>query len=466
MYLQRYYLDCLSHASYMVADERTGEAAVIDPQRDIKIYLDDAKEHGYQIKHVILTHFHADFVAGHIELRDRVGAKIYLGKRAEAEFDFQSLGDGDAIEMGDVRLVALETPGHTPEGLTILAYDTAKDPDHPYAAFTGDTLFIGDVGRPDLLASIGVTAEELASMLYDSLHDKIMKLPDATLVYPAHGAGSMCGKSLSNEAVSTIGDQRKYNYALQPMSKAEFMDLVSEDQPEAPGYFVHDAILNRQERASLDEAMEENLRKLSLEDFLAAQSNGAQVVDTREPIDFAGAHLKGAINVGIDGKYATWAGTVLNKESPILVIADEERVSESVMRLGRIGFDHVDGVLAGGMDALKGRSDLLETTNRVTAAAVSELDDVQILDVRSPKEWESGHLEGSINLPLNQLQRRLEEVPQAGNLVVHCQGGYRSSIAASILQKHGLANVWDLVGGFKAWVQSGNKVVEAAGSEA
>lgn len=461
MYLQRYYLDCLSHASYMIADERTKEAAVIDPQRDIDIYLEDAKSHGFEIKHVILTHFHADFVAGHIELRDRVGARIYLGVRAEAEFEFQRLGDGDAVEFGDVRLEALETPGHTPEGITILAFDKAKDAEQPYAAFTGDTLFIGDVGRPDLLASIGVTADELAEMLYDSLNNKLLKLPDETLVYPAHGAGSMCGKTLSDEAVSTIGEQRKYNYALQPMSKEEFKKLVEVDQPEAPGYFVHDAILNRQERASLEETLAGSLTGLGLEEVLARQKAGAQIVDTRDPAEFAGAHLRGAINIGIDGKYATWAGTMLKKDAPIIVIADEERVAESIMRLGRIGFDHVDGYLKDGMDALRDRNDLIETTTRIAAAAVADLDEPKtILDVRSANEWEQGHIEGSLNIPLIHLEDRAHDVPTDGNIVVHCQGGYRSSIAASVLQKHGRENVFDLIGGYKAWVQSGLPTVE------
>jgi glyoxylase-like metal-dependent hydrolase (beta-lactamase superfamily II)/rhodanese-related sulfurtransferase len=455
MFFQRFYLDCLSHASYMVADESTGQAAVVDPQRDIEIYLDEAKQHGFSIKYVLLTHFHADFISGHIELRDKAGAEIVMGARAEAEFPFRKLGDGDVIEMGEVRLQGLETPGHTPEGLTVLVYDTSQSSEEPYAALTGDTLFIGDVGRPDLLASIGVTAEELAEMLYDSLHNKLMRLPDATLIYPAHGAGSMCGKSLSNEAVSTIGDQKKYNYALQPMSKEQFMELVTADQPEAPGYFAHDAILNRKERASLDESLAD-MKGLSLDEVLKLQREGAQVVDTRSPVDFAGAHLRGSINIGIDGKYATWAGTVLKKDAPIVIVADDERVSESIMRLGRIGFDHVAGYLNGGLSAVGNRSDLVAHVRRVTAAAVPELEPRPVIvDVRSPKEWEGGHLDGSINIPLNQLEQRAAEVPSDGDVVVHCQGGYRSSIAVSLLQKLGHTNIMDQVGGYKAWVQSG-----------
>ena len=456
MYLQRYYLECLSHASYMVADETTGEAAVIDPQRDVEIYLEDAKEHGFEIKHVILTHFHADFVAGHIELRGRVGARIYLGKRAEAEFDFTAMKDGSSIEFGNVRLESLETPGHTPEGLTILAFDKTVSDTKPYAAFTGDTLFIGDVGRPDLLASIGVTANELAEMLYDSLHNKLMKLPDETLVYPAHGAGSMCGKALSDEAVSTIGEQQKYNYALQPMPKEEFIALVEAEQPEAPAYFAHDAIMNRQERASLDASMSGTMHALRLDEVLNLQSEGAQIVDTRESLDFSGNHLRGALNIAVAGKYATWAGTMLDKVNPIVVIADEDHVEESIMRLGRIGFDHVVGYLEGGMDALRGHEELLQQTRRVTAHAVSELDGpVTVVDIRSENEWNSGHITDSINIPLNQLAERADEVPSEGTVIMHCQGGYRSGIATSLMQKLGRDNVIDLVGGYQAWVQSG-----------
>ena len=459
MYLQRYYLECLSHASYMIADESTGVAVVIDPQRDVDIYVEDAREHGFRIEHVILTHFHADFVAGHIELRDRVGAKIAMGRRAEAEFDFRKLAAGDLIELGHVRLETLETPGHTPEGISILAFDLEKDGERPAAVFTGDTLFIGDVGRPDLLASIGVTADELADMLYDSLHNKLMKLPDETLVYPAHGAGSMCGKNLGDEAVSTIGEQRKYNYALQPMSREEFVKLVEVEQPDAPEYFVFDAIKNRQERTSLETAMEKSMQPLSLDDVLRLQLQGAQVVDVREAAEFAGGHLHGVLNVGLNGKYATWAGTVLNHDDPIVVIADSGSEEEAVMRLGRIGFDIVAGYLNDGMSALESHPELLQPVERVTAAALHELLAAEhppvALDVRSDKERnEVGFIEGSLHIPLNQLRDRIHEVPADREVAVHCAGGYRSSIGCSLLQQQGHEEVRDMVGGFKAWVTS------------
>jgi len=460
-------LECLSHASYMVADEQTGVAAVIDPQRDVDIYVNDAREHGFDIKYVILTHFHADFVAGHIELRDRVGAEIAMGRRAEAEFEFRWLGDGDAIDMGKVRLVALDTPGHTPEGISVLVYDLERDALRPHAVFTGDTLFIGDVGRPDLLASIGVTADELAHMLYDSLQSKLLKLPDETLVYPAHGAGSMCGKNLSDEAVSTIGEQRKYNYALQPMSEEEFVKLVEVEQPDAPEYFVYDAIKNRQERESLESSMQASMQPLPLGEVLWLQSEGAQLVDVREASDFAGGHLRGVLNVGLKGKYATWAGTVLNHEDPIVVIADSGSEEEAVMRLGRIGFDNVRGYLQGGMDGLELHANLLQQVERITAPAVQELREqgqpATILDIRTEKERQTtGFIEGSLNIPLNQLKDRVNEVPDEGAVVVHCAGGYRSSIACSLLQQSGHQHVRDMVGGFKAWVTSKLPVVEPA----
>jgi hydroxyacylglutathione hydrolase len=458
MNIKQYYLGCLSHASYLITDEKTKTAAVVDPQRDIEQYLADAAAGGYQIKHVFLTHFHADFLAGHIELRNRAGAKIYLGRRAEAEFDFVKVKDGDSIEFGDVRLEILETPGHTPEGISILVYDLAKDASQPLAVLTGDTLFIGDVGRPDLLASIGVTADELADMLYDSITTKLVQLPDATLVYPAHGAGSMCGKSLSKDTVSTIGEQKKFNYALQPMSREEFKRLVTAEQPEAPAYFVHDAIRNRQERPSLDVTLEKSLQGLPLEEVLRLRNQGAQLLDVRDAVDFEGAHLAGSLNIALQGKYATWCGTLLSHDAPIVVIGEPGTEEEAVMRLGRIGFDNVAGYLQGGMDALRDTPELVARIDRTTAVALAEelasAAPPIVVDVRAPSEWQAAHLAGSLNVPLNHLRERLNEVPQDRTVVVHCEGGYRSAIAASVLAQAGRKNVLDLVGGFKAWSAS------------
>lgn len=467
MQLKQYYLGCLSHASYLITDEKTHTAVVVDPQRDVEQYISDAAAVCCEVKYVFLTHFHADFLAGHIELRDKCGAKIYLGQRAEPEFQATKVKDGDRIEFGDVRLEILETPGHTPEGISILVYDLAKNREKPQAVLTGDTLFIGDVGRPDLLASIGVTADELADMLYDSLTNKLVKLPDETLVYPAHGAGSMCGKNLSKETVSTIGEQKKFNYALQPMTREEFKRLVTAEQPEAPSYFVHDAILNRQERPNLDATLSESLNALSLEEVLRLKNKGAQLLDVRDAIDFEGAHLAGAINVGIQGKYATWCGTVLDHKHPIVVIAENGKEAEAVMRLGRIGFDNVAGYLREGMDALRDRPDLVAKIERITAVALSEqlatTTAPTVVDVRSEKEWAAGHISGSMNLPLNHLRERAAEIAKGRPVVVHCEGGYRSAIAASLLAQVGRAEVLDMVGGFRAWAASKLPVqVEAA----
>lgn len=453
IFLQRYYLECLSHASYMVADEKTKIAAVIDPRRDIDIYIEDALQHGFEIKHVILTHFHADFVAGHIELRDRIGSQIYLGARANAEFNFEPLDDDSVIELGSVQLKAMETPGHTPEGITLLAFDKTLDPKNPHAIFTGDTLFLGDVGRPDLLASIGVTANELGEMLYDSLHNKILKLPDETLVYPAHGAGSMCGKALSEEAVSTLGDQRLYNYALQPMTREAFIEMVTADQPEAPAYFGYNATLNRKERLNLKESMSKSMKALDLNEVLTLQKSGAQIIDVRVMTDFSRAHIHKAINIGLDGRFATWAGTVLDKNTLIIIVAEPDLAEEAIMRLGRIGFHNVKGYLKGGMESLKENIDLTSRIQQVSATTVDELEGpITILDIRTKNEWESSHIEGSINIPLNNLVDQILEVPESGHVIVHCQGGYRSMIAVSLLEKEGRNNIFNLIGGYQAWV--------------
>lgn len=458
MIFKQYYLGCLAHASYLIGDETTKLAAVIDPQRDIDQYVEDAEAIGLRIRYVFLTHFHADFLAGHLEIRERTGAEVYLGAKAQAEYAFFPVKDGDVLEFGQVRFQILETPGHTPEAISIVLYDLEKDDKKPYAVFTGDTLFIGDVGRPDLMASQGVSADELAGWLYDSLHQKLLTLPDDTLVYPAHGAGSMCGRNLRDERVSTIGVQRHDNYALQPMSKGAFVKLVTANQPEAPQYFNHAAQRNRLDRPTLEQAMAAALTPLSVEDVLQAQQNGAQLLDVREAADFAGAHLAGSLNIGLGGKFATWAGTMLDKSTPIVLVADPGREQEAAMRLGRIGYDHVVGYLAGGMAALTTRPDLIRHTKRITAGALAELlmsrQPLLVLDVRTEGEWQAGHIEGSVNIPLTQLRARPSELPQSRQIVLHCQSGYRSSIAAGLLEQQGFPNVMDLVGGYEAWAKT------------
>jgi hydroxyacylglutathione hydrolase len=449
--LKQYYLGCLAHASYLVVDEEHGVAAVVDPQRDVDGYVDDAHRLGCRIGHVFLTHFHADFVAGHLELRDREGARIYLGSRAAAEYEFTPLGDGDWVRLGQVKLEVLETPGHSPESISILVYDMTEGEERPQAVLSGDTLFIGDVGRPDLRASLGWSAEELGGLLYDSLHGKLLSLPDETLVYPAHGAGSLCGRNLSTDTVSTIGVQRRYNYALQPMTRDEFVRVVTADQPDTPAYFTYDAVLNTKERPTLAPA----LRPLSVEEALAP---GTQVLDTRDPAEFAGAHVAGSVNIGLAGSYATWAGTVLERELPIVLVAEPGREEESALRLGRIGFDNVAGHLDGGMQALDERPQLIARIERITAATLAEQldgpDAPAVLDVRTEREWREARIDRSVNIPLGRLAQRLGEVPREGPVVVHCATGYRSSIAASLLRRHGFAEIVDLVGGFAAWTAS------------
>lgn len=455
MLFKQYYLGCLAHASYLIGDEQTRTAAVVDPQRDIEQYLAEAEQSGLQIRHVFLTHFHADFVAGHLELRERTGATIYLGARAEAEYDYRPVADGDIVEFGRVRLRILETPGHTPEGISILVYDLAQNGAHPHAVLTGDTLFIGDVGRPDLLASIGMTADDLAGQLYESLHDKLLPLPDDTLVYPAHGAGSMCGKHLGTDTWSNMGVQRAYNYALQPMSKEAFIKLVTADQPEAPQYFAFDAMLNRSKRETLRQSLAEGLKPLSLEDLLQVGEPGIQLLDVRDPTDFAGGHLAGSLNVGLRGKFATWVGSILDRERPIAIVAEPGLEAEAAMRLGRIGFDHLAGYLRDGMEALRPRPDLVKRTQRVSAATLAELlaeaVPPTVVDVRSGQEREERAIPGSLHLPLPRLMDRHHELVGVGRIVVHCATGYRSSIAASLLEREGFLTVMDLVGGIEAW---------------
>ncbi len=454
MILHQFYLNCLAHASYLIGDEGTGEAVVVDPQRDVEQYVAFANQHRLRIGHVILTHLHADFIAGHLELRDRVGARIYLGAAAQAEYAFTPLGDGDRIEIGRVRLQAIATPGHTPESISIAVYDLDRSDTEPHAVLTGDTLFVGDVGRPDLRASLGWAAADLGGLLYDSLRTKLLTLPDASLVYPAHGAGSLCGKAISKETVSTIGEQRRSNYALQPMTKSAFVDLVTADQPDAPAYFTYDAVLNSKERPTLDEALSREVKPLTLDQLLALRDVGAQVLDTRDPAEFAAAHLAGSLNVGLGGQYATWAGSILNHEHPIVVIADPGREYESANRLGRIGFDHIVGYLQDGMRSLDGRPDLTTTTERISAPLAAQrlaAGAALAVDVRGPGERAQKFVAGSLSIPLNQLANREGELPKDRPLLVYCAGGYRSSIAASLLQQQGFTQISEIAGGVAAW---------------
>ncbi len=464
MIFKQYYLGCLAHASYLIGDKKTKTAVIVDPQRDIEQYIDDARKYQLDIKHVFLTHFHADFVAGHLELRDRVQATIHLGDKAQAEYSFIPEKDGDKLEMGDVRLEFLETPGHTPEGISILVFDLQENPKKPKMVLTGDTLFIGDVGRPDLMASEGISENELAGMLYDSLREKLIILPEDTLVYPAHGAGSLCGKQLSEETVSTIGQQLLTNYALQQMNREDFISLVTENLPQAPQYFSYDARLNKKEHPSLNQSLNISFKPLTLDEVLEKQKQGFQILDTRPELDFSAAHLKGAIQIGLGGKFATWAGIVLSPDNPIIIISEPGAEYESEMRLGRIGFDNIAGYIKGGMEALNERPDLLESVNSWTARDLLEHmtnDSPQnILDVRTPSEFKEFHIKEAKNIPLNDLGKQGTQFSKDKRLIVHCKGGYRSSTACSILQKNGYSNIINLLGGIEGLEKMGSPARE------
>ncbi|ALV31520.1 MBL fold metallo-hydrolase [Streptomyces sp. CdTB01] len=453
MFFAQYYLDCLSQASYMIADESTGRAVVVDPRRDISEYLTDAAAHGFTIEAVINTHFHADFLAGHLELADRTGAWIGYGQRAEAEYPIRKLTDSERIDLGDVRLQILETPGHTPESISVLVYEHAEDA-VPYGVLTGDALFIGDVGRPDLLASIGVTADELGTMLYDTIQHKLMDLPDAVRVFPAHGAGSACGKNLSTQRQSTIGEQRATNYACRPMSREKFVELVTAGQPSAPAYFVYDAILNRKEHGLFDAAAAP--LPLSVDEFMRRRADGAVVLDARSPQDFAAGHLRGSVNVPADGRFAEQAGMVVAPEQDVVVIAPQDREEEIVTRLARIGFDKVGGYLREPEGAFPALAQEMTQASRLTAdelrSALAGAEPPLVLDVRNTAEREEGHIEGSLHIPLAELARRAAEIPADRPVVVHCAGGHRSSIAAGLLRHIGRTDVSDLLGGYGAWL--------------
>lgn len=452
MLFTQYYLDCLSQASYLIADKTTGRAVIVDPRRDIAEYLTDAREHGLTIEGAINTHFHADFLSGHLEVAAATGAWIGYGRRAETEYPSRKLSDGERISLGDVTLEIMETPGHTPESISILVYEHADDV-VPYGVLTGDALFIGDVGRPDLLASLGVTADELGRMLYDSVQRKLMGLPDEVRVFPAHGAGSACGKNLSTERQSTIGEQRRTNYACAPMSEQQFIELVTGGQPSAPGYFAFDAVLNRKARELFDQGKAP--RPLSAAEFTQARAEGAVVVDARDPQEFGTGHLRGAINIPADGRFAETAGSVIAPDRRVLVVAPQDGEEEVVIRLARIGFDHVVGYLREAEGAFLEMVADMTRASRLTAAelraAMDRAEAPVVLDVRNAGEREQGAIEGSLHIPLAELPRRLDEVPSDRPVVVHCAGGYRSSVAASLLRHSGRMDVSDLLGGFGAW---------------
>jgi rhodanese-related sulfurtransferase/glyoxylase-like metal-dependent hydrolase (beta-lactamase superfamily II) len=451
------YLGCLSHASYLIGDETTGRAVVVDPRRDIDVYLEEAAAKGLRIERVIETHLHADFLSGHLELADATGAVISFGEAAQVEFPIDPLTDGQRIALGEVTLEIRATPGHTPESICVLVFEHPGDAT-PFGILTGDTLFVGDVGRPDLLASSGsgFTADALARLLYRSLHERILDLPDETQVFPAHGAGSSCGKQLSSETSSTLGEQRRSNYALAPMTEAEFVAAVTEGQPTRPHYFSFDAKRNREARGLLDEHLPPD--PLDLDEVLGRQRDGALALDTREPADFAAGHLRGAINVGLQGRFAEWAGDVLDPDADVVLVGDPSTALETRVRLARIGFDRVVGYL-GEPALLMSRPDLVEASSRLTIEQLSELmgqqPDLQIVDVRNPGETAGGTLPGARVVPLPVLVDSLDDMDRRAPVVVNCAGGSRSVVASSVLRQAGFDDVSDLLGGYGAWSAAG-----------
>jgi glyoxylase-like metal-dependent hydrolase (beta-lactamase superfamily II)/rhodanese-related sulfurtransferase len=463
--LKQYYLGCLSQASYLIGDEESGGAVVVDPRRDVLEYIEDARELGLEIRSVFLTHFHADFVAGHLELARLTKAMIHLGRKAEADFDFVPMSDGMSLDLGRVRLEVMETPGHTPESICLLVTERGSGPDASSAVLTGDTMFIGDVGRPDLGASEDARAADYASDLHGSLQ-RLLALPDRTLVYPGHGAGSMCGKNLSRESVSTIGEQRRSNAALQPMSRDEFIRLVTSDLPQTPDYFAYDATLNRQQRITLDESLEKALVAIPVERALRVVDAGGVILDVREADAYARGHLRGSINIGLSGTYAIWAGTLLDPDRPIVLVSDPGLEREAAVRLGRIGFDRVAGYVESGPGALGGGGDRVESIERVTVTdlmrRLESPDPPLLLDVRSPLEREEMQIRGSSHLPLTRFRPGIMEIPRGRPIVVYCRSGYRSSIAASLLRCNGYPDATDLIGGIAEWEGRGLELDLAA----
>jgi len=446
---EQFYLGCLAQASYLIGSENV--AAVVDPQRDVDLYLEAARAHGLSIQHIIETHLHADFVSGHAELAARTGARIYLGEGSGALFSHHEVRDGDEIAFGSCRLHFLHTPGHTPESVCVEVIDLERGSD-PWAVLTGDTLFIGDVGRPDLSESH--TPQELAGHLFESLHNKLLKLPDATEVYPAHGAGSMCGRNISSDRSSTIGRERRSNYALQPMSREQFVHMMTEHLPERPEYFERDVDLNRRGAVSLSNLP--RLRPIQPRRALELQQAGSTILDTRANSEFCSGHIPGSINIGLGGQFAAWTASVLGLDRELILLADEEKaIEEARQRLARVGVERVAGFIEDGIGGWAAAQLPLAQTPQIPvqelAAERARNPQLSIVDVRRRAEWEHGHLDGARHAPLDRLRTELSQLDRGGEVAVYCKGGYRSTIACSLLQASGFKNVINVLGGFDAW---------------
>jgi hydroxyacylglutathione hydrolase len=458
MYFEQFYLGCLAHASYLLASD--GEAVVVDPQRDVDLYVKAAAEHGVAIRHIFETHLHADFVSGHKELAARTGAKIYMGAQAGAKFEHVPIGDGFELKFGKASIRVMETPGHTPESICLVVTDREKSIS-PWAVLTGDTLFIGDVGRPDL--SPRHTPAQLAGLLYDSLHTKLLTLPDNVVVYPAHGAGSLCGKNMRAERSSTIGTERLTNYALQIKSREEFIAQLTSNLPARPEYFLKDAEINRIGAAALSDLP--SLRAIMPPELERMLRDGEIALDVRSGDEFAAAHVPGSINIALSGQFASWAGTVLGLTAhPVLIADTDQQLEEARVRLARVGMEALDGYLAGGVAAWKQAEFPVTQTHQITAEELhSQLQAraVQVLDVRRQPEWDAGHLEGATWWPLDNFKVAPPEIDRDAPLAVHCKSGYRSIIASSLLERAGFHHVLNVAGGFDAWQQAKLPVVTA-----
>jgi glyoxylase-like metal-dependent hydrolase (beta-lactamase superfamily II)/rhodanese-related sulfurtransferase len=458
MYFEQFYLGCLAHASYMLASE--GEAIVVDPQRDVELYLKAAADHGITIKHIFESHLHADFVSGHRELAARTGAKIYMGAQAGATLPHVPVHDDFVLKFGKASIRVLETPGHTPESICLVVTDDEKSP-APWAVLTGDTLFIGDVGRPDL--SPKHTPVQLAGLLYDSLHNKLMKLADNVLVYPAHGAGSLCGKNMRADRSSTIGTERLTNYALQIKSRQDFVAQLTSNLPARPEYFSKDAEINRTGATALSELPP--LRALTPAELNAMLENGALALDVRPNDEFAAAHVPGSVNIALSGQFASWAGTVLGLTAqPVLIAATDEQLEEARLRMARVGIEVLDGYLHGGVNAWKRAGLPIGTLAQISVVDLEarlQSGELQVLDVRRAPEWEAGHIENATWWPLDNFNVSAPEMDRDLPIAVHCKSGYRSVIAGSLLQRAGFKNVVNVIGGFDAWQQAKLPTVSA-----
>ena len=465
MFFKQFYLGCLAHGSYLIGS--AGEAAVIDPQRDVDQYIEEANREGFSIKYIIETHLHADFVSGHKELAEKTGAEIVFGAKAGATFPHIAARDGDTLKVGTINLSIIETPGHTPESICILAKDSADE--NPAKLFSGDTLFIGDVGRPDLVGSKGFSDKEMAALMYDSLHQKVLKLPDEVELFPAHGAGSLCGKHLSNERSSTIGNQKQFNYALKPMTKEAFIEMLTTDQPEVPAYFPKDVEINRQGASPLN-----NLPRplpMNTQAVTRELERGAVVLDIRSGTEYASGHIKDSLNIGLGGQFASWAGTLIELGTPIILFAnDAAQIDEAVMRLARVGIESVLGYIENGLSSFN-KSGLEIVQSSVISVGELKLaldagEDLLVIDVRRPGEYEAGHVAKAINIPLSELPASISKIPGDGPLAFICASGYRSAIAKSVFERSNSRFSMNVLGGSAAWKNAGYEVQQIEATKA